>query len=357
MRDLTNFTACSRETSGLPGAELAALELEIRSAHPEAGFVQTCQRIEAFSLSACECTTPVRRVGNRALEYLATLAAGLESAVLGEYQVLGQVRAGIAPLRQHVPWIDDALAAARQLRAEAGFHATTGRLLDLALKCAELRPAGSLLVVGAGAAGRDVARCGLALGFTEVWITSRRRPEPPVEGVAGWIPLAKAAESARYDVVAACLGPSASTLKAADLPAADLHIDLGSPPNLDPGVHPTIDMQTIIAHVKADSVESDYRESLRTKLRENLARRLSLAAEDAGSPVGLLRLQAERVRHREARRIARLNPEIPADAVDRITRGLVNQLLHAPSVRLREVDDPELAERLAALFVPLEGDQ
>ena len=355
MRDLERFSACSWEVAGLAACELGRLEAEVRERHPESGMVRTCQRLEAFSLSQCECGAPAQLVGPAALEHLAALAAGLESAVLGEYQVLGQVRAGVAPLRSLVPWIDDALATARKLRAEANLHATTGGLLSLALELAAAPARGRLLVIGAGAAGRDVARHALALGFEEVWIASRRRPEPPVEGVAGWIPLREASLSAPFDVLVSCLGPSAGALSAGERPAATLAIDLGSPPNLAPGARPVIGLGDIVRHARANSDDIARRDALRTRLRELLSQRLAQAAQDAASPVGMMRLAAERVRHREARRIARLHPSIPPDAVESITRGLVNQLLHAPSERLRRLEDPTLARQLAALFAPSEA--
>lgn len=355
MTDLQDFTVCSWQTGGLPRGNLAALGQFVAERHPEAGLVQTCQRIEAFSLAGCRCDAPVRRQGLSAVLHLASLAAGLESAVLGEYQVLGQVRSGVAPLRRHVAWIDDALAAARKLRAEANLRATTGGLLSLGLNCAQVEAGGRLLVLGAGAAGRDVARHGLALGFSEVWLASRRRPEPAVPGVAGWIPFAHVASAVPFDVVAGCLGSAAEALSAADLPAASVYVDLGSPSNFGQGVAPSIGLQSIIAGVEQDPAQTARRGELHDRLALILEERLASAAEDASSPVGLIRLAAERVRHREAKRIARLHPHIAPEAVESITRGLVNQLLHAPSARLRELDDPELARRVAGLFAPLEA--
>jgi len=353
MRDLKRFTVCIWETTHCQRQSLEATRRAVWEAHPGAGVVETCQRIEAFSLVRCHCGAPLRLSGRAALEHLASLAAGLESAVLGEYQVLGQVRAGLAPLRPHAPWLDAPIAAARQLRAEAAFTATTGHLLDAALRLTESAGRGSLLVVGAGAAGRDVARRAVALGFAEVTIASRQAP-PAIPGVGGWIAFGRLSDAPPSDVVVTCLGSAAEELSPGSLPAASLYVDLGSPPNLAESVAPSIGLHAIVTSLRADSAELARRTALRLRLNELLAARVAASAEDAESPVVRIRREAEAIRQRETARISRLHPDLPPQTVDTITRALVNQLLHAPSERLRQLDDPELASRLAELFVPKE---
>ena len=76
------------------------------------------------------------------------------------------------------------------------------------------------------------------------------------------------------------------------------------------------------------------------------------ATEDSRSPVGALRARVEDVRQRELVRMRRLHPEIPADTLDVLSRSLVNQLFHAPSQRLKDLDDPRLGQQFVALFEP-----
>ena len=94
MEDLDRFTACLWDTTGANRDQLESARRAVHEAHPGAGVVETCQRIEAFSLNGCGCPAPQRREGRAAVDHLAAVAAGLESAVLGEFQVLGQVRTG-----------------------------------------------------------------------------------------------------------------------------------------------------------------------------------------------------------------------------------------------------------------------
>ena len=63
------------------------------------------------------------------------------------------------------------------------------------------------------------------------------------------------------------------------------------------------------------------------------------------------------VRWREVARIARLHPELSPQAIEDLTRGLVNQIFPLPSERLRAIDDAELGERFADLFSATEGSQ
>lgn len=310
--------------------------------------METCQRIEAFTLGPCSCPAPSRLAGTEAVEHLAALAAGLESAAIGEYQVLGQVRAGIAPLRPQAKWLDNVIASARQLRAEAGFSASTGSLLDTGLKLAQQGATGSLLVIGAGAAGREVARRACALGFERVSIASRRHCD---ENGTCWVPLEDMAASGPYEVVVGCLGAAAGEIGREALPEASLFIDLGSPPNFSADVRPTITLDAIVHVARTNEADVARRNTLRRRLSALLQSRLDAAAEGL-SPVARLRKNTEAIRAREAARIARLHPGLPPQTIDSITRSLMNQLLHAPSERLRHLEDPELAARLADLFVP-----
>ena len=45
-----------------------------------------------------------------------------------------------------------------------------------------------------------------------------------------------------------------------------------------------------------------------------------------------------------------IHKDLERETVDTITRSLVQQIFHRPTTRLRELDDPELGARLAALF-------
>jgi glutamyl-tRNA reductase len=93
---------------------------------------------------------------------------------------------------------------------------------------------------------------------------------------------------------------------------------------------------------------------LRDRLRELVAQRLE--AYERGSPLERIRSDVERIRQREIARTLRLHPGLPPETIDLVTRSLVNQILHRPTLRLR--DDPGLARSFASLFAePEPGDE
>jgi glutamyl-tRNA reductase len=94
----------------------------------------------------------------------------------------------------------------------------------------------------------------------------------------------------------------------------------------------------------------ERRAALKQRLRVLLDERLAMATEDSATPIGRLRLEVERVRRAEVERTGRLHPELAPETVEQITRSLVNQIFHLPSKRLRELGDPDLGTRVAALF-------
>lgn len=358
LPDLEAFFACSWSVAGASRGELLSVAAAA-AAHPTpAAVLSSCQRIEAYHGGDCGCDAPLRLSGFAALSHLAEVAAGLHSVVIGESEVLGQVRKAVSPaapsLSRHA---SIAIAAARDLRAETAFGAHTGHLLDRALRIAGTPPTGRILVLGAGTTARAVASRANQLGFESVAIASRARP------AAAWFdpqryefyPLSELKAAPPSDVLVACLGSSAPELDAqCDLPPVrSLVIDLGTPRNI--GGNAPVRLIDIAEMERAETPSGHShlrRKELRSRLQTILQRRLALAAEDSSSPVGLLRRSIEEVRLAEAARAMRLHPELPPGVIDSLTHALVNQIFHLPTQRLRESTDLRLVDGLVALFSP-----
>ena len=346
---LDTLTACGWETASGSRETIAAVAGEARAAHPDAAIVDSCQRIEAYRLGDCDCAAPRRWQGREALAHLAEVAAGLHSVVLGETQILGQCRsafeAASGPARDAA---GIAIAAARDLRAETEFNSHAGHLLDRGLAAAGLRPEGRLLVLGTGAMGRLVAERGIALGFDEVLLAGRREPAAN----AGWryVPLTRIGRVGPVAVVAGCLGSGAGERDLDALPPAKLVIDLGTPRNFAGARANLITISGLLAAEQGQRHGERRRAALRSRLGDLLDGRLRHHERTASSPLGALRLEVERVRRRELERLGALHPEIAPETLDALTRSLVNQIFHAPTERLRTLDDRKLAGKLAALF-------
>ncbi|MCX7616819.1 hypothetical protein [Tepidiforma sp.] len=343
---LPDLRVCAWRTVSLDALSMPALTRHAESAHPADALVQSCQRLEAYGFGPCACGAPLSLRGRAALERLAAVTAGLDSVVLGEEQIAGQVRTAFrearGPLRAAA---DLALAAARDARAEFPARSHAGHLLDRALALRGIAREGRLLVLGAGALGRLVARRGAELGF-DVLVAGRRDPG---QGFA-FVPLAGAAD-VDADVVAGCLGSGAGAIDPRGFRPARLFIDLGTPRNF-------VDVPGVPVVTLADMLEDEARRphamALRARLRESvvaaLERRLSAASEDSSHPIGRFRLAAEHARREALDRALARHPRADAAAVDRALRSAVNRLLHPLTAELRRSGNLSLADRLAAAF-------
>jgi glutamyl-tRNA reductase len=97
------------------------------------------------------------------------------------------------------------------------------------------------------------------------------------------------------------------------------------------------------------TAEAVRRSDLLADLDRRADRALAAWAEDGNSAIGRFRHSAELVRQEELERLARRYPEIGRETLEAITRTLTNKLLHAPSMRMRNIDD-ESAELVADIF-------
>jgi glutamyl-tRNA reductase len=178
------------------------------------------------------------------------------------------------------------------------------------------------------------------------------------------------------DVVLASTGASDVLLERSEIEAAMarrdgralLIVDIAVPRNVDPGVGQVFGVTLLdIDGLKAFAAQSLAQrrqeiDRVRGIITEELDRfRLERSARELSPLISLLRARAEELRGAELNRfrsrLARLDPDA-REAVDALTRGLVNKLLHDPTVRIKDAAGTaqgELyADALAALF-GLEG--
>jgi len=346
---LDTFRCCAWRTVSYRAAEMAAARASVEADHPNDAIVVSCQRLESYGFGPCSCEANEQYTGKDALVRLAAVAAGLDSVVLGESQVMGQVRSAFRDaspaLRQHA---DLAIASARALRTETRFESHAGHLLDKALKLSTIEPGGRLLVLGVGAMGKLIAERAVELGF-EVTVAARRRPAetPPGE----FAELGRVPGLPKFDVIVGCLGSGAGEIAPRFLPAARLLIDLGTPRNFSvPSGPGAIAISDMLDDEQQRPHALAKRARLGARLAEILEARLTATNETSGSAVGHLRAEVERIRLREVERARRLHPEVSPDTLEAITRSLLDKVFHEPTARLRALEDDDLARRLASLF-------
>lgn len=339
------------ETASLTPTRLLALEAEVGSLFEwsEGIPIVTCQRYELVAMSGDRAElAPQSFQGAAALVHLSKLAAGLESLVLGEAEVLGQVRTAFSAAPPELRrLIAPAIAAARSLRAEAAFNRHAGHALDLAIDHTRMEASGSLLVVGGGPMGRRVAERAHALGFATTLVA--RRP-PPIPAEIQYRPFSALPGLPATDVLVTCLGRAAPQMGASELPPVMRQaIDLATPRNLkDDFDAPVLTLAMLLSVQRESGPDAPLRRQLGARLHELLESRLAMNVPN--SPLGSLREEVELIRQRELMRSLRLHPDLPPEKLDTITRTLVNQIFHRPSRRLRQSGDLELATALADLF-------
>lgn len=316
-----------------------------------------------------------------AATHLFEVAAGIDSAVLGESEILSQVRraweraageeaAGpvLSGLFRH------AVEVGKRARSETaiGRGITSVSQAAVALATERLGPPRhrrSVLVVGAGEVGTAMVSALADLpGDNEILVANRTRSR--AEDVArqvGGRPVALSELAGVFETVDVVL-TSADTptvlVEASDLaPAVSkragrplLVVDVAVPRNVDRAVADLdgvtlLDMDDLRAFAES-GMEGRRREveKVRSIVSEEVDRYLAMAAAREAAPlVSALRQRAEEIREGEIERFrTRLEEMTPRqrEAVEVLTRGMLAKLMHEPTVRLKEAAGTPRGERL-----------
>lgn len=174
--------AVHADTVGADERDRIARSVEDSIAGDRAILLSTCHRVELYGLGTMPDLDPRLQVetGEEAVRHLMRVAAGLESAIIGEDEILHQVRETLGKARaarsldgRLQRLFETAIAAGR--RARAGRTATSGTLAQRAVAWLQQRSALAgrpVLVAGAGRMGSSLAHSARQAG-AEVTIASR----------------------------------------------------------------------------------------------------------------------------------------------------------------------------------------
>ncbi len=338
---------------------------------------------EASGLPDEELRGVVYRLGDEAAAlHLFRVAAGLDSMVPGEGEILGQVRdafeAGApGPILDRL--FRQALHAGKKVRAETAIGENPASVSSAAAALAQ-QVFGELggcrvLLAGAGHVAELAARSLVARG-AEVAFVANRSEEPRRALAARFGARAIAVEQAaehlqEVDVVVSATGAPGRTLGRADVERSLrgrkgrplFLIDLAVPRDLDPEIH---DLDGCFVY-DIDDLESVVAAGLAGRRREAARAEAIVAAEaerfrewhasrEVVPEIASLRAWAEEVRTAElARARGRLAlSESQHAAVDSVTARIVDKLLHLPTVRMKVAADGanggSYAEALRHLF-------
>ncbi len=321
----------------------------------------------------------------RAVHHMFTVASGLDSMIVGEQQILGQVRSSLRDAqdagnagRVLNELGQTALRVGKRVHTDTGIDRHGASVVSVALDLAEGiagdLTACSALVVGAGAMSSLAAQTLDARGVADITVASRttsttkRVAEATGAHAIGMDALPKALIDA--DVVVSATGANGLVITADDVEAAMLHrpsrklvvVDLALPHDTDPLIGDLVNVDRIDLAALADAPgaaasQSDL-DSARTLIDDEVRTFLAEQAAQWVEPIVVsLRAKADLVLEAELQRLRLKHPELSDDAVaavERTLRRTVSTLLHTPTVRMKQFaadpDGQRYAEALHALF-------
>jgi glutamyl-tRNA reductase len=387
-----------REKLAVPEALQQALLSKV-SQQDEAMLVSTCNRVELYLVTSEERSARERamsvlmevagpevaehfyeHLGEQAALHLFRVASSLDSMVVGEPQILGQVKdafelaqkAGTA--RGHLArTCNAAFACAKRIRTETGIGRAAISMASAAVALASKIFGGLegrfVLVVGAGEIAALAARHLSSAGAGRIIVTNRTfaRAEALAAEVGG---VARPFEELTSLLIPAdvviCSTASPRPIFTRENVSPVLKprrhrplfmVDLAVPRDIEPGVnaldgvyaYDVDDIQKVVAENAAQrAAEAAKAEEL---VAEEIVRFLKGRAERQQLPViKLLRARAEEIVRGEVERtLAKLGrlDEKERKSIEAMGMAIINKMLHQPTARLRATGGGEEGERLA----------
>jgi glutamyl-tRNA reductase len=386
--------------------DTAAVASELRAAAVcEAVVLSTCNRVEVYAdtegfhagvdavsdLLARGSGVPLEELKDhlyvhwegQAVSHLFQVSCGLDSMVVGESQILGQLRRAYAASsagagRTLHELFQTALRVGKRAHAETGIDDAGRSLVSVGLERAAAA-VGSLegrdvLVVGAGSmgalAGSTLRRAGVAsITVANRTAANAQRLATSLEGIGIGLEDLEAA-LVKADVVVSSTGATGVVVgrELVERAVEDrggrpvAFLDLALPRDIDPAVRALpgvtlVDLETLQSVLATTEAGADV-EAVRAIVKEEVGTFLAWQrASRVGPTVAALRTRASEVAEAE---LARLDARLP-ELDDRTraelaatVRRVVGTLLHTPTVRVKELaEEPaagSYAEALRELF-------
>ena len=322
-----------------------------------------------------------------AIRHLFRVASSLDSMVIGESQVLGQVKAAYNVARatgtlggtlEEV--LTRSFAVAKRIRTETGIAASAVSVsyaaVELARKIFGTLEAKRILLIGAGKMSELAAKHLLHSGAAGIFVTNRtpERAQEMASLLQGRpIPFEQLLEyAAQCDILISSTAAPDFLIRKNDgqrLLAERKNrpiflIDIAVPRNIDPEVNKLDNLFLYDIDDLEGVVKSNLKERLREAQRgeqiaeqevEKLMRRLKTL--DVVPTIIDLQAHFEQVRQQELERMearfGSLTPE-QREAVEALTRGMVNKILHSPISHLKTLaqhpDGLKLVETVRRIF-------
>ena len=383
----------------------ALADLRAREGVAEAVILSTCNRVEITLttedrvdpqsivdsfLADHKHVTPdaiaahvFRHEGRDAIHHLFRVASSLDSMVVGEPQILGQLKAAYAAAKSSgacCGWLDGlmtrAFSVAKRVRSETGVGqmavSVSFAAVELARKIFGSLNNRTVMIVGAGKMSELAARHLRRSGATHVFVTNRTH-ERAVEMAALF-----QGTPVEYSRFTAMLPEVDILITSSGAPHYILHkdemqrvisarrnkpmflIDIAVPRNVEPTIneldnvflYDIDDLQEVVnANLRERMKEADHAEQLVTDEVDRMMARLKVA--EVTPTIVSLQEQLEQIRAGELEKVRRrLGPLTPQqeEAIEALTRGIINKVAHGPITELRShAGKPEGAHVVAAI--------
>lgn len=401
-----------REKLSLDSGSLASVSTDIRGIEGVSGCVvlSTCNRTEVYAAVRKPVAAAGKRIreylvglsgsgdeiadhlysfeGNSAVEHLFRVASGLDSMILGEPQILGQVKsaysfacdrkttcAAVNRLFHHAFRVGKLIRSLTSVGE--GTVSVSIAAVELALQLFGGLAGRAVLLAGAGKIGELCARRLIESGVSRLYIANRTpsRAAELAERLGGEaVPFERVLDlCGRVDILITSVAAREPIIRKDSLaPALERRggkplflIDLGVPRNIDPAVS------------ECEGVRLHDIDDLENVTLDNRGRRM-LEAEKAGE---LIRVEVETFRRGMSERevapvirslhdlcesirrgeIEKIRNRVDAETfytLDLVTRRIVRKILHQPTVAMRSTETVPDRERLLAavreLFISLD---
>jgi len=324
-------------------------------------ILSTCNRVEIYALTADpgfdsleaflsetqnipirDFSPQIYRLSDElAVKHLLKVAAGLDSVVIGEPQILGQVADAYSSARRHGTTgkilsrlFQSAIHAGKRARTETSISHNPASISSVAVsliseKVHQLGEA-KIMVLGAGEMAELAVEALRKRGAGQITVVNRTKQRAQ-ELAQRWDGQAEALEKLiellpETDIVITSTGAPHTIIQASMVKKA---------------ISQMYDMDTLADHLEYSIAR---REAEIPQVNEILAQELASFMEYVTTlnvvPIIVeMRKQADVIRQAELEKTIRRIPDLPEDTqerIDALTKSIVNKILHSPTARLRE---------------------
>ena len=394
-----------RESLAFPGEQLSQALPRFAEVVGDGIILWTCNRTEVYAVSDAPAATAERVRGFLAshgdlepgaadpylydytdldaARHLFSVAGGLDSMVLGESEILGQVRQALtaASASSALPTslsrlFHRAIRTGRRVRDETGVGRNAISISQAGVRLAE-RVVGGLhdarvTLIGAGEAGQLVAKALQSSGVVDLRVTNRthsRALEVTRQLGGRAVPFARlgqqvsdsdvviaATEAPEYVVTVDMVASAAQARRNGGL----MLLDLAVPRNVDPeaasleGVRLfNIDDLSSIAEENLKGRRTAAKAAAEIVEEEAIRFMRWWDSRDAVPIIKAVRARGERIRSAELKRaLSKLDSVSTEDVavLEAMSRAIVTKLLHDPTKRLKKRSDGQYLEAAMDLF-------